>query len=1048
MNNEEFHLLPPSQKCKIVQDLITETAEEVLPKKTICEPSRSFVSGKISNLHKEFRKAKRKFKHRSYEQNLIALNDARDRLKEEYTKAREKFWKDICQNTNSGELWSTVNKITNKQKHLVIQPLRNPDGSFEFNDNEIANRLRSAHVTKDNIDTSKFDDAWFQEINRKVDSIIAEEKETLIKNHHENRKPLETYNRDFTQHEVEKVIDKLKANTSPGPDGILPTMLKKGKEALIPIITELFQSCWEEGNVPDPWKVDNRVFIPKPDTDPHTEKSLRGLSLNPILGKCMERSVTHNLVCWLEANFRIPDEHYAYRKFRGVTQALLTLICNVRQGFTDNECTVAAMVDLHAAFDTIWRKGLIYKLHEMGIRGRLLLYVDSFLTNRKSKLLVNSHESWAETNIGVPQGSIISPILFVCYIAEMTANIPTSLGFADDLTTWITHINPDIASKALESNLVKLSKWTNKWRLVINKTKTEVICFSKSGSFPVKVTLEGTILNQVKHKRVLGVTTDENLKFTKHIEDTRTRALKTLSSISRMLDETGGMRTELGLQLYNSLVLPVLTYGYPVWSTVTNTQISLLEDVHESALRKLTGAHGGSATNALEVILGVLPFRLQLQEILGKEFFRIMRKPEEAGVRSAVITCALDNSTILNPAKQMRVAVRETSRNINLDNLDPEPKYSVDQLTVDLQMCHLPGWKELGCSHTRTTAQKVLAAKAVCDHLNGLPHTTLPIFTDGSALGNPGPCGGAAVIYLHGTRNDPVSLNQPVSRRSTSFHGEMAAIDIALEYVVQRTNKEFSSVLIHSDCQSAMDSIINQSGIYTKLTAKIMGNVKTLNEYNVAVKFCWVPGHAGIQANEIADIEAKKAAEAAKLLPEDHAEDSVTIKDAQRVLLAELTKIWQRQWNTQTQGRFTHSLIPSVKLKRHKALQKSSGAVLRSADVRLNRLTAGHTLLKAQHLSQSLTRRAGLTVTTQCDCAQSPQDIEHVLLECPLLNPERDKMCESIMEAVLKCKNCPISRLSLTLLLGDDDSTPTSIKVEVRRSLLKFLTATMHKISI
>ena len=94
-----------------------------------------------------------------------------------------------------------------------------------------------------------------------------------------------------------------------------------------------------------------------------------------------------------------------------------TLICSIKKGFSTNDSTVAAMVDLHhhhAVFDTIWRKGLIFRLHEMGIQGRLLLYVNSFLSERKSKLRVNSHESWVDTCIGVPQGSIIWAILFVC----------------------------------------------------------------------------------------------------------------------------------------------------------------------------------------------------------------------------------------------------------------------------------------------------------------------------------------------------------------------------------------------------------------------------------------------------------------------------------------------------------------------------------------------------------------------------------------------------------------------------------------------------------
>ncbi len=1045
MDNEVFQAKSPMDKCNILQELIKDNADLIIPKKTVCEHSRAFVSEQISKLHKEFRQAKKRFKIRSDEQNQIALDIARDKLNDEYVKERDKFWKELCHKTSSSDLWNTVNKITNRQKHVMIQPLRNPDGTYEFDDRAIAQRLKVAHVTKGNIDTSSFDTNWYNEVNGKVDQIIQKELEYIAGNKAMGINPREPYNRDISNADVYRVIDKLKANSSPGPDGILPIMLKKGKDALTPIMTNVLQSCWEAGEVPDQWKEDNRVFIPKANDDPHTEKSLRGLSLNPIIGKCMERIKANDLICWLEANFKIPDEHYAYRKSRGVVQALLALICNIRRGFVDNECTVTAMIDLHAAFDTIWRKGLIFRLHDMGIRGRLLLYVNSFLSNRKSRLLVNSHESWTTTNIGVPQGSIIAPILFVCYVSEITSTIPCCIGFADDLTAWVTHASPDIASKTLESQLAKLNDWTKRWRLVVNKTKTEIICFTKSSSIQVTVTLDGTPLKQVKDKKVLGVTTDENLTFRSHVDNIRAKALKSLCSVGRLLDETGGIRTELGLQLYNSLVLPVLTYAYPVWSTVTNTQVSMLEDVHEAALRKLTGAHGGSPTNALEVILGVLPFRLQLQCILGKEYLRILRKPQTVSIRKIVSESASCRSNVNNPAKQMRVALRETGRTINLDQLDPEPKFSVDTLTIDISKCHIDNWQQLGSSHDRTASQKAQATKSVQDHLRSLPASTLPIFTDGSALGNPGPCGSAAVIFLNGIRNDPIAINQPVHKRSTSFHGEVFAIHLALNYVDSITNPKFDRVIIHTDCQAAMESILNNRGVHTKLCAQILDTTKKLNAKDIKVELCWIPGHAGISANELADIEAKKAADTASKWSDNMGDTCVTLKDAKRVLQKQLLTIWQRQWDTQSDGRFTYSLLPIVKLR---SINKSHGKVLRGAEVRLNRLQTGHTMLRAHHLSQSLDRRLGNPINTMCDCLQGPQDTKHLLLECPLLKCERDVLTNNVAEAILKHSDCNVNKLSLELLLGDIPGVPHEAKVAVRREVIKFLAATATQVNI
>ena len=119
---------------------------------------------------------------------------------------------------------------------------------------------------------------------------------------------------------------------------------------------------------------------------------------------------------------------------------------------------------------------------------------------------------------------------------------------------------------------------------------------------------------------------------------------------------------------------------------------------------------------------------------------------------------------------------------------DPPPP----GLRVNLHMSHIHQWQDMGSSHTRSAAQTELAAKSVRDHLNSLPQTTLSIFTGGSALGNPGPCGGVAVIYLHGISNDPVCLNHPVAKRSTSYHGEVEAIDLALEYTANSITPGFN----------------------------------------------------------------------------------------------------------------------------------------------------------------------------------------------------------------------------------------------------------------
>ena len=184
------------------------------------------------------------------------------------------------------------------------------------------------------------------------------------------------------------------------------------------------------------------------------------------------------------------------------------------------------MVDLEGAFDSVWREAVIVKMFEMGIEGRLLAYVASFLQNRQSRSLVNTHVTdWSSTTIGVPQGSVIAPILFIIFIKDIASNIPKHIKFADDLTIWVRNRDAKVASKELEKQLKKLQDWCNKWRLIINIQKTEVICFSAFNHTDIEVKLGNTTLNQVNVKPCLGVMIDENLAFNLHIKTLKNKAM-------------------------------------------------------------------------------------------------------------------------------------------------------------------------------------------------------------------------------------------------------------------------------------------------------------------------------------------------------------------------------------------------------------------------------------------------------------------------------------------------------------------------------------------
>ncbi len=857
IEEEALEEMSTDEKVSKLEEILITVSEEIIGKKEICKHSKCFYTTKLRELHKKLKDAKKKFKGRRDQKNLDILNKATEEYNTVYLDERKSFWKKVCEETTPKTLWETVNKILKRNKCSAIQPLRNDDGSYEFDDKEIARRLKEVHISRTGTSVSaQFDDNWKTYVEHEIETILEQEKNGLAD-------PVEQYNIDIDTSEVRCAIEKLKPNSSPGPDGILPIMLLKGKNIVSPLLTLIYQEGWKEGRVPNRWKEDHKVFIPKDVPDPHTEKSLRPLSLASVVGKVDERVITVRLVWFLETQFQLDTRflfdptQYAYRRFRGVPQALLYLVSKIHEGFETGKHTVAAFVDLQGAFDSIWRKGLVYQLHQMGVRGRMLLYVNSYLEDRRSKMLVNTYTSdWIQSEIRVPQGSIISPILFISYVAHMTTSIPEELKYADDLSTWVTEINLTTAVEKLETRLDSISKWCNKWRLTINAGKTTVVCFQKKGHSDVTVKVGNQILKQVEFMKLLGTILDENLKFTRNTEHVREKSLKALYGITKILDEANGLRTAMGATLYKCIVFPHLSFSYPVWCTITENDLNSLEEVHRLALRFATGCHSSTATNVLEVLTGCPPLRIQLEEVLIHEYLRILRKPDNDPLREIIAKSSGSTSSKPSPAKLMKAAARDLSRKLDFNKLDPEPTYDPDHMKkVVIESSSIESWKEIGSSNSRTSQQIKLALESVSRHIQQLPPDCVSAFTDGSSLTNPGACGSAAVIYTSGIKHQPITIKKPISKRSTSFHAEVAAIELALNFMaeyVPSAPRPVGSIMIYTDCQSALNTVVGgNSNTYSKRLVTIDQSTRALKRRGIDVSLCWVPGHAGLHANPV-----------------------------------------------------------------------------------------------------------------------------------------------------------------------------------------------------
>ena len=314
--------------CESFTSRVMDCAEANIPKETVCRHSRPYFTHELKALQDKSRNARAKFKKRSDEHNLNVLNKARDEYTEAYTKAQINWWNKTLESVDQRNLWQTVNKITNSHCRSAVQPIRINGCDYAFDDKSICDRLEEVHIHRSHVQPGAFDEEWRVEVEREVDRLIQSETDNVNSPQYVTQS---SYNRDISTAEVRNALTSMNINASPGPDGILPVMLAKAVSACTPYLKHLYNKCFRSGQIPQLWKRDNRVYLPKPaKSDYHVEKAYRPLSLNSVNGKCYEFIMCTRFVNHLITQFQIDKYNFAYAKYSSTVHGLLYMINSIK----------------------------------------------------------------------------------------------------------------------------------------------------------------------------------------------------------------------------------------------------------------------------------------------------------------------------------------------------------------------------------------------------------------------------------------------------------------------------------------------------------------------------------------------------------------------------------------------------------------------------------------------------------------------------------------------------------------------------------------------
>ena len=389
-----------------------------------------------------------------------------------------------------------------------------------------------------------------------------------------------------SQSGIEKLLKGLNPHKAAGPDKFKPIVLQTLHKELAPILQLIYQRSLDSGKLPSIWKEANvsPIFKKGDKSDP---ANYRPISLTCVLCKVLEHVVASSISRHFTEQNILFDLQHGFREKRSCETQLIMLVDELAKNMQAKKQTDLILLDFSKAFDKVAHEKLLLKLHFYGIRGNTLNWIKDFLDNRSQSVLLNgSNSDSIPVSSGVPQGSVLGPILFLAYINDLPDQVKSRVRlFADDTAMYLA-LDKQGDSEILQKDLESLEKWEKLWDMSFNPSKCQVIHVTRSKS-PSRTIyyLHGCALESVSSAKYLGVTVSEDLSWSDHINNITKKANQTLGFIKRNIRVHN---RDLKSTAYKTLVRPQLEYASTVWSPHTDQDIGKLESVQRRAARWVT----------------------------------------------------------------------------------------------------------------------------------------------------------------------------------------------------------------------------------------------------------------------------------------------------------------------------------------------------------------------------------------------------------------------------------------------------------------------------
>lgn len=558
------------------------------------------------NLLKRFLRTKGKLRPVLYSQYKLFRNRIVDLIRQSKSSYYRRFFDNNLK--NSKMIWSGINSlISSKSKKQNSNISLNVDG----------------HLTSDKKLIADSFNNYFTQIAKKIKEKLPPTKKSF-REFLDNPCRNSFFLSPTTPEEVKNIIISLDTKKATGPFSIPRQLLHELPTEISSILSDIFNQSFKTGKFIQALKHVKVVPVFKNKGSPFEAGNYRPISLLSNVDKVLEKLVHKRMIKFLNRNNIIYNRQFGFRRKHSTVHGLVTLTEDIKKSIDEGKLTCGVFIDLQKAFDTVDHEILLKKLETYGFRGLANNWFSSYLSNRKQYVHVSGEESdYREIKHGVPQGSVLGPILFLLYINDLSNALVYCLiyNFADDTAIVYTEEDPRRLKKRVNIDLKLLLHWLKANKIHLNVAKTVVLLFknkSKQLNYDIKIKLDGKLMRFSKETKYLGMIIDNNLTMTSHTKQVCDRLRKANGALSlvRHYVPYSVLRS-----IYFALFQPHIQYGLQIWGQ-NLSRVSRVARLQKIAVRIITFSEYNATSKPLFTrtnILSVQDYVFKLNITLAHE---------------------------------------------------------------------------------------------------------------------------------------------------------------------------------------------------------------------------------------------------------------------------------------------------------------------------------------------------------------------------------------------------------------------------------------------